>query len=61
MVGRGYSHTSHYIVTNKNSCNYNPKYITDLSSTYNNVKTIFCSLFQNYNHDAINCKYVVIK
>ena len=27
----------------------------------NNVKAISCSLFQNYNHDVINCKYVVIQ
>ena len=29
MVSRGFSHTSHYIVTVKNSCKYNPKNITN--------------------------------
>ena len=42
MVSRGYSHTSHYIVTVKNSCKYNPKNIT-------NCITIEAFLIQYFN------------
>ena len=43
MVSRGFSHTSHYIVTVKNSCKYNPKNITNCN------KYIYGVLIQYFN------------
>ena len=48
MVSRGFSHTSHYIVTVKNSCKYNPKNITNCNKSIYGV-TFEAFLIQYFN------------